>query len=74
MDISPARNVKQHHEALAAGRFGETCANSRKHGGVPDPNAFARRFVENQRCQCSAPHEGHVHDFGEGADTLSRVA
>lgn len=78
MDISPAKNSSnakyERHEALAAGHFGETCAISRQHGSVPDPDVFARRYIDNElgaheRCSFSA-----AEDLGKGADPLSRVA
>ena len=54
MELSPARH--DHHEALAAGRFGETCAVARKHGAMPDPDVFAKRFIASGGCACSGAH------------------
>jgi hypothetical protein len=72
MDISLARN--DHHEALAAGRFGETCALARKHGAMPDPDVFARRFVASGRCASEGCAGSAPHDSSECAHPLSRVA
>jgi hypothetical protein len=70
MDIHPAKTLR-HSPAPATGLFGETCTSARAQGYIPDPQAFAARFIANGACTCNC--SAHEHP-AESGDRLRLVA